>query len=188
MKQSDARQAMQKMALTTLAATLLAQPLLAAGANPQNQAIEEIQVTGQTAVRLRVQIERIEERLFALFNELNSTDDFDVACRIVVRLGTGSRIPIRECEPAFLTKARAANAHDYITLGMDLKSDADLLFENRVKTEQLNGEFSKLALDHPELTQAMLELDAKKRSLVERERRLREERGLLGLFKNIDNE
>jgi hypothetical protein len=179
---------MQKIALTTLAAMLLAQPLQAAGVTPQNQAIEEIEVIGRTSSRLRVEIQRIEERMFALFNELNSTDDFDVTCRNAPPLYSGTRIPTSECEPAYLKKARAANAYDYFTLGIELKSDADLKFENRVKTEQLNVEIRRLALDHPELAQAILELDATKRSLVERERRVREERGLFGLFKNIDNE
>jgi hypothetical protein len=171
MKQAHARQAMQKIALTTLAVMSLAQPLWAAGANPQNQAIEEIEVIGRSASRLRMEIERIEEGMFALFNELNSTDDFDVACRNSVRLGTGSRIPIRECEPAYLTKARAANAYDFVSSGGALlqKSDAELMFENRAKTEQLNVEIRELALEHPELATAMLELDAKKQSLMERE-------------------
>jgi hypothetical protein len=176
MKQAHAKEAMQKVALIGLTAVSLAQPLVAAQPQLQNPAIEEIQVTGQSASRLRTEIQRIEKGMFAMFNELNSTDDFDVNCRY-------------QCEPAYLAKARAANVFDVLTFeGIELKDEADLLFENRVKTAQLNMEIRKLALEHPELATAMLDLEARKQSLVERERRVRKERGLLGLFKNIDKE
>jgi hypothetical protein len=46
--------------------------------------LEEIIIRGQQGPRwgdLRTEIERAQEALFARFNEINSTDDFDIVCR-----------------------------------------------------------------------------------------------------------
>lgn len=72
------------------------------------QVLEEIIVVGErTFISIRYQIERAEDNLYQLFNELNSSDNFDLVCRNRKRL---SHIPRRECEPKFLTRARQANA------------------------------------------------------------------------------
>lgn len=181
--------------LIFMACCLFHAPANAAIEAAAQEPIEEIDVTGKrSSMQLRMEIERLEEGMFDLFNELNSSDDFDVACHKIKH--TGTLIPTWECEPAYLTRARTQNAQDALRIcGMSpeelrycLKDDAELMFENRAKTEQLNAEIRQLALEHPELAKAMLELDAKKRSLVEREQRLREERGLLGLFGKVNEE
>jgi hypothetical protein len=43
--------------------------------------VEEIIVRGKRIGELRLEIQRAEEALFARFNEINSTDDFDIHCR-----------------------------------------------------------------------------------------------------------
>jgi hypothetical protein len=130
--------------------------------------VEEIEITGQrSSIQLR-NIERQEAAMFALFNEFNSTDDFDISCRHVTH--TGTLIPTWECEPAYLTNARQDNVYDFFTrAGAVLKTEAELKFENRVKAEQLDAEFKKVAREHPELVQAMLELNASKQRLAEGE-------------------
>jgi hypothetical protein len=45
------------------------------------EGVEEIIVRGRRIGELRAEIERAEEAVFARFNEINSTDDFDVHCR-----------------------------------------------------------------------------------------------------------
>jgi hypothetical protein len=70
--------------------------------------LEEITVRGELSIiAIRNQLERAEDNLYGLFNELNDDDDFDITCYERKR---ASYIPIRECEPRFLTRARQANA------------------------------------------------------------------------------
>jgi hypothetical protein len=50
-------------------------------------------------------MQQIEQRMFDLFNALNSNDEFDVAC--AHKTLTGSRLPPWQCEAAFMRDAEA---------------------------------------------------------------------------------
>jgi hypothetical protein len=77
------------------------------------QEIEEVQVVGKRLYQMRQDIIEAEERFFALYNELNKEDDFDVHCREDVP--TGSRIARRTCRVAFVEKAQAEEARAFLT-------------------------------------------------------------------------
>ncbi len=142
--------------------------------------IEEIEVTGQRPLRFLLRdIERAEEHMYGLFNQLNDNSDFRVVCRSVIV--TGSKIPDRECVPAYIDRERSRNAQDFLQLGILQKPDEQIWFENRHKQEAFNTKIRELALEHPELARSMLDLHAKRQELEALQARQRQEsKGWLG--------
>jgi len=70
--------------------------------------IEEINVVGErTIFTLRMEIESAETEVYGLFNELNSNDEFDVACTNEVFVG--SHLPKQICIADYLRKEQAKN-------------------------------------------------------------------------------
>jgi hypothetical protein len=57
---------------------------------------DEVIVRGRRGVELRLEIERAENAIFARFNDINSDDRFDIACRLEAPIG--SRIDRRICQ------------------------------------------------------------------------------------------
>jgi hypothetical protein len=72
---------------------------------PPTTVDDEVIVRGQTRKDLRLQIEIAENAVYARFNDINSTDDFDIHCRD--EMLTGSRIPRRICQANFWRDAQA---------------------------------------------------------------------------------
>lgn len=68
--------------------------------------IEEIIVRGRSFGDLRLEIRRLEEVMFARFNEINSTDDFDIECRIE----KSSLRRSRSCLPSYVRELQYRNA------------------------------------------------------------------------------
>ena len=151
--------------------------------------LEEIIVVGeQSFIAIRSQIERAEDRLYSLFNDLNSRDDFDIVCRTIQT--TNSNIPRRICEPVFFSELRrstsrfalselrqawsedgidialADRAMDYIPEEAELREMAATTFE------QLQEEMLRLAEEHPGYLQALLQVGELK-ALLQRERQQR---------------
>lgn len=64
---------------------------------PDSTVLEEITVYGRIPLTaLRVEVYRAEDNYFAAFNELNSTDEFDIRC--VWEAPIGTHIKQRVCE------------------------------------------------------------------------------------------
>jgi hypothetical protein len=120
--------------------------------------IDEITVIGElTFIAIRYQIREAEDGLYAMFNELNSTDEFDIKCRKTKV--TRSYIPQRYCEPKFLTRARRANSMETaiemrdgnLEFALFLLDDARSLREKEeANFEALNEEMLRIAIEHPE--------------------------------------
>ena len=135
--------------------------------------IEEISVVGErSTLFLLEEIKNAEVLMYDIFNDLNSTDDFDVNCRNVTH--TGTLIPEWECDSGFMTRERFQNTQDFLQFGFMPKSDEEMYWENREKVAALNAEMLSLAKENPELAEAMLELNAKRQRLEEMESRKRE--------------
>ena len=80
----------------------------------QARPIEEITVLGQqTTFQIRQQIETAETEVYALFNELNSNDEFDVSC--TEEVFTGSLFKRRVCMANYLREAEREAAGDYVS-------------------------------------------------------------------------
>lgn len=79
---------------------VLAAPALA----QEDEAIEEIVVTGGTPVpELRLEIRKVEARLYNEFNRLNDKDEYDIYCR--KHRPIGSQILRRQCKAQMFWQA-----------------------------------------------------------------------------------
>lgn len=119
--------------------------------------IEEIQVLGtRTLYSIRMEIVDEENKIFSMFNELNSDDRFDILCDNIAP--TGSHIKQRVCEPRFVTDMRARMAQDYLRgIGM-LNGSSDLEVETALEREELEKEHLRIAVEHPEYLEMLTEL------------------------------
>jgi hypothetical protein len=84
----------------------------AAGAAPEQPAPEEVVVRGRRLTVLRFEVELAQERAYAIFNEINSDDDFDVYCREERRYH--SRATRRTCRAQFESRISAQAATEYM--------------------------------------------------------------------------
>jgi hypothetical protein len=73
---------------------------------------EEIIVRGRRLTDLRFEVEQAQERAYAIFNEINSDDDFDVYCREERKYH--SRATQRTCRPQFENRISAEAAKAYM--------------------------------------------------------------------------
>ena len=119
--------------------------------------IEEIQVLGtRTLYSIRMEIVDEENKIFSMFNELNSDDRFDILCDNIAP--TGSHIKQRVCEPRFVTETRAQMTQDYVRgIGMFVGS-SDLEVETAMEREELEKEHLRIAVEHPEYLEMLTEL------------------------------
>jgi hypothetical protein len=85
-----------------------------AAVQPPAQAQEEIVVRGKRLADFRVEVELARDRAYAIFNEINSTDDFDIQC--VDEPRRGSRMGRKVCAARFEGRISAAAARDYLAL------------------------------------------------------------------------
>jgi hypothetical protein len=132
----------------------------ATGAQAAADGAEEVVVQGRSINLLRERIERAEDALYAVYNDINTIEEFDIHCRLHAR--TGTRIPQRVCLPNYTAPldARSARAVHRV-LGGESGFDLDWQSpgaEMRYKTAQLQEHMQQLAADHPELVEAMRDL------------------------------
>ena len=129
--------------------------------------IDEIVVTEIRSPRLwRLNIERAEDDVYALFNRLVSNDDYKVECR---REGnTQSRILVRNCEPVFVSKRRALNTRNVIVDWRSDEEDPVRGMENAINNKHVtNSELQhELAGQYEEMNQAMLQLSLENPDLM----------------------
>ena len=147
-------------------------------ADERAEQIEEITVLGQRSLRaLRLEVQAARERVYDLFNSLNSNDEFDITCQNVPM--TGTRIPQRVCRPQFAGNATSTAASGFLRA---------LLFECSInqpdyeacvqrntsaaqatvsvvplKDRQLASEVQRLAREHRGFRRAMTEYQALER-------------------------
>ena len=92
---------------------------------------------------------------FEVFNNLNSTDDFDITCEWHAPLGTN--IKRWSCDVGYMKKARADGIRDWRQGHSPiLPSDHNLLIKNANRARALNKEMKTLAMQHPELAIAII--------------------------------
>lgn len=126
---------------------------------------EEVVVRGLPLDMLRERIREAEEAMYDRFNEINSSDEYDIICRYQVELG--SKIPRRRCLPNFwrdaaedlgVETARAfqgsASINPQIFLGMQ-----------HYKTRVLTDEMEQLIRDDEDLRRAVIHLATLQQSL-----------------------
>jgi hypothetical protein len=174
----------------------------AQGPAPQNEPIEEIEITGRASrLALRADIVDTELRMFNLFNQLNDVPEFKINCEAVIV--TTSRIADRECVPVYMKRMRHSNVQNFLFSditppaasdairaaggkSMDIKgvqeSEQQMWFRSNPKHREFNAKFRELAAQNPALASAALELQTKQQRLEELEQREREESALGRFF------
>ncbi|MEX2132490.1 MAG: hypothetical protein WD772_13490 [Pseudohongiellaceae bacterium] len=150
--------------------------------------IEEITIVGErTLLTMRHQIEREEENLYSLFNDLNSSDDMDIICRMVKK--RLSHISERVCEPMFLTKQRTESNRNSMSDMRQAWSDEGIdpvLFMNALETmeseveiiqkvepqyEALSEEMLRIAQENPDYFARLQKIGAMKTELEQARQR-----------------
>ncbi|HYP79338.1 MAG TPA: hypothetical protein VEQ17_03560 [Steroidobacteraceae bacterium] len=136
------------------AAAEAAAPLKTSSRAQPNVELDEVQVISKRLSEMRQDIVKVEDRFFALYNELNTDDDYDVHCESDVP--TGTLLAYRTCRTVFYTKAQAAEAR-YFLNNEEYAPPADLVALERAP------EYRDRALavinSHPELRQLISERD-----------------------------
>jgi len=74
--------------------------------------LEEVEIIGKKLYQLQREVIEAEERYYALYNELNTNDDFDVHCEMHAPLGT--KIKNRICTAVYIAKAQEAEAKAFL--------------------------------------------------------------------------
>lgn len=132
---------------------------------------EEIVVTGNKPLRERMM--EAQQRTFALFNEFNDENRFDIFCE--THETTGSHFATQNCEPQFILDARQSMASDYKT---SLSNFLDLygIPDGSVSAQHIPAEaaianqlpayrskMKQVAEEHPEFLQSLIEYTNLKR-------------------------
>lgn len=155
-KTTDSPPTMKQLA--TFLSGLLA-VLCAAGSTAQEaplsdsagQRIEEITVTGQRSLfDLRMQVSEAEDAMYALFNDLNTDDKYDIVCKIEIRYF--SHIKQKRCLPQYALDALMDEAQGMARgQAQGLPSQAVVARE----TPLLETKFQEMVGKSPELFDAM---------------------------------
>jgi hypothetical protein len=151
-----------------------AQPDALAGddqSSAAEQAIEEITVIGRRFLRdLRIEVQASRERVYGLFNSLNSNDEFDIDCHTAAR--TGTRMSRRVCRPRFVDDATHAAGKWYLIAlhggpgGGLLAAQAEMGVVP-LKERQLAAELQRLTRESREFRRAIAEYQAVERRYAE---------------------
>lgn len=138
--------------------------------------MEEITVIGQRSImNLRLQLDRAVDRMYAIYNEINKDDEFDIICRW--EAPTGSRIDRKLCTPVFVDTIQAT-ATQYALWDINYSSTPDnsstSLYVDysaiAVANQKLREHMKRLILGNPRLFDAVVE-EARLRQELKRQRR-----------------
>ncbi|MDH3848762.1 MAG: hypothetical protein GWP64_05700 [Gammaproteobacteria bacterium] len=136
-----------KLAHTTLALFIAVLALPMAAVAQEEEAIDDIIVTGQkSTTALRRDLFRAEDDFYSLYNKLNDDNDYDVRC--FYEMPTGLRVKQHVCRPVFFSKAR--NRED---LNRRISPDTDPVIAD--KMVKLQEKLETLVAANPELQVAM---------------------------------
>jgi hypothetical protein len=145
-----------------------------AGARPETSepVTEEIIVTGRQIARLRFEAQAARERVYEIFNDINSDDEFDIFCTDQTRAGT--RVPQRVCRAQFESRISSTSAGEYMAgltsacgvvtqecifseVSQQATSRAQgVEAEAPYKRALLDAEIQRLARENPDLRDAIL--------------------------------
>jgi hypothetical protein len=123
----------------------------------------DIVVRGRAYGELRQQVRIAEEAVFARFNEINSTDAFDIHC--YQRTRAGSKILFRSC------LSNSWREHDADIAQAVLRGGVPSQFfiaQQQLMQRRLGDEARRLALEDDELAEAVLRLGLAKLALARR--------------------
>lgn len=121
-----------------------------ADVSDEEAVIDEITVIGARELRtLRVEIARVEDEIFRIFNELNEDDDYDMICKMERPVGT--RIQRRVCRARLYREKMAEDAKRAMDGDVMAGAMIDTDKHNRILQEKLRS----MALQSPEFAEAL---------------------------------
>ena len=114
--------------------------------------LEEVVVTApRTLSAMRAEIDSVQNRAFALFNELNVDNDYDIVCRR--ETPTGSHIPVRVCRPRYVDRLEAEATQDFLAGDGFFDPGGDIMYHEDILKQKL----ALMAREHPEFHSALEE-------------------------------
>jgi hypothetical protein len=126
-----------------------------------SEPIEEVTVYGdKTLYHYRLEMFRAEDKVFDVFNSLNSDDEFDVHCYRDAK--TGTRVKRRHCRPNFVRDAESTEAMNFM-MGYPHNPARTVIMW---KQKKLIEEMDRLVNEHPELLEVVVEYAAAIENLV----------------------
>ena len=135
--------------------------------DPDYADLEEIIVTAPRTLRsMRAEIEEVQNRAFALFNELNVDNDYDIVCRR--ETPTGSHIPVRVCRPRYVDRLEAEATQDFLAGDAYFDPGGDIMYHDNI----LRQKIGRMAEENPDFYHALAEFYRVK-TAYEEERRER---------------
>jgi hypothetical protein len=136
---------------------------------PEPPAPPDIVVRGRAYGELMLQVRLAEEAVFARFNDINSTDDFDLHCRD--EPAVGSHVLKRGCLSNSWREQDANFAQAVIAVARGDKIGANpqqFLGQQLLMQRKLSEEMRRLALEDPDLEENVLRLGHAKLALAQR--------------------
>ena len=134
--------------------------------------MEDTIVIGQNSIgSLRYEVDRAVDRMYKIYNELNTDDDFDIRC--VWNAPTGSRIKRKLCTPVYV-KNLQARATQYALYDMDNSGITSIYIDYTqiaIKDAKLRENMKRLILENPSLFDAVVE-HVKLREELKRQRQI----------------
>jgi len=127
--------------------------------------IDEVTVIGpQSLTTLRRELIAAEDNVYAIFNALNTDDDYDITCRKEARVG--SQIQHRVCEAKIYRDKAAEAAEEFYDEG----GPRGIALNNKKHSEILRQKMRALAAENPQFVDAL-----RKRRALRQEYELRQE-------------
>ncbi len=129
--------------------------------------LNEVEIRGKRLRldQLRQEMARLEERIYARYNEVNTIDKFDVICSDYTR--TGTRLENRYCRPMFVEDAKVEEARiafqarqlvlssQSLAGGVQLPDPVEPKVQAQLPTYQKN--FQKIAENDPQMKSLLQE-------------------------------
>ena len=114
---------------------------------------EEIVITGERSLlNLRLEMQEAERAAYALFNQLNDEDRFDISCKMEAQ--TGTRIKRQLCLPEFKREALREHARAYIEGSPSRNPPVEMVIASQEGDFKLKME--EVAEQHPEFLEAII--------------------------------
>jgi len=117
----------------------------------QEQPMEEITVIGQrTLGTLRIQIDRAEDRMFDIYNKLNTDDLYDIHCHM-----EGDHIKHKTCAPVYYDRTEA-DTTQLTLIGVPVGAsymNAKLSQYNKI----MGAKWKQLVMSNPDLLHAIMQ-------------------------------
>ena len=120
--------------------------------------LEDVTVIGQNSIgSLRYEVDFAADRMYEIYNELNTDDDFDIHC--LWNAPTGSRIKRKLCTPVYVENLQAM-ATQYALYDMDNSGITGIYIdytEIAIYDAKLRENMKRLILENPSLFDAAVE-------------------------------